>query len=253
MAFTTPQPGEAEIGRYYGSADYAPLSPEAPGWVHRLSRAVRRLRLPVKRRFVERVAGRKTGRLLDIGCGTGEFPAAMRRAGWTVAAIEPDAKGRERTRQKGVDVRDPAALADVPGASFDVVMLWHVLEHTHDPRAMLAEVKRLLSPGGVGIIAVPNRCCLDAEIYGGHWYGYDVPRHLWHFSPGVLERCIASAGLRVVSLHRLLLDPFYICIRSEQISGGDALRGTVNAVRAIRESLRDLRRSSCVIAVVRAA
>jgi len=142
------------------------------------------------------------GRALDVGCGTGELLAALHHDGWAVQGVEPDATLARQARERhGLDVfvGDLAAAA-FPDGHFDLVILWHVLEHLPEPRATLAEVRRVLRPGGVAVIGVPNAASLQARLFGRYWAAYDVPWHLTHFTPGTLGRLLDQASLHTVRL-----------------------------------------------------
>jgi SAM-dependent methyltransferase len=158
------------------------------------------------------------GRALDVGCGTGELLAALRQGGWTVQGVEPNAtlasvgaKHSLASQSKSllltanasplleVFVGDLAAAA-FPSARFDLVVLWHVLEHLPAPLATLGEVRRVLRPGGVAVIGVPNAASLQARLLGRYWAAYDVPWHLTHFTPGTLGRLLEQTGFRVARL-----------------------------------------------------
>jgi SAM-dependent methyltransferase len=139
---------------------------------------------------------------LDVGCGTGALLAALRQDGWAVQGVDPDATlARQAREERGlaVFVGDLAAAA-FPNEHFDLVVLWHVLEHLPAPLATLGEVRRVLRPGGVAVIGVPNAASLQARLLGRYWAAYDVPWHLSHFSPGTLGKLLEQAGFRTVRL-----------------------------------------------------
>ncbi len=142
------------------------------------------------------------GRLLDVGCATGQFLAHMQAAGWQVAGVEfsPHAAAFAR-EQYGLDVQtgtlEDAAFAD---GSFDVVTLWDVLEHVQDPKGTLAEIARVLRPGGLLVVSTPNPTCVEAHLFGSHWIGWERPRHLHLFTPNLLRCYLRDAGFEVASL-----------------------------------------------------
>jgi SAM-dependent methyltransferase len=136
------------------------------------------------------------GRVLDIGCGTGEFLAAMRRLGWDTHGVEPNEGAAAYAREKlGLDVRaDDLQNLDLPDCSFDLVTLWTVLEHLHDPGSVLRTARRILRPSGLLIISIPDIQSLDARCFGTSWVGYDTPRHLYVFSRDNIRSLLAQAG-----------------------------------------------------------
>ena len=142
--------------------------------------------------------GRK-GKILDVGCGDGSFLRRMRDAGWDVTGVEPDPAAVARARERyGI----PAILgsldeAELPEASFDAITLSHVIEHVHDPVALLARCRHLLRPTGKVVVVTPNVESLGHQEFGASWVALDPPRHLYLFSPKTLEACFEMAGLRV--------------------------------------------------------
>jgi 2-polyprenyl-3-methyl-5-hydroxy-6-metoxy-1,4-benzoquinol methylase len=142
------------------------------------------------------------GRLLEVGCASGYFLAMLRDLGWDVCGVEPNMCAAQRARDAGLDVRT-GTLEQIafPNCSFDVVIMMHVLEHVPDPLATLAEVMRILKPGGMLIVAVPNCASLSARLFGERWSGWDLPRHLTHFTPNSLQQMLDKVGLRVESMH----------------------------------------------------
>jgi SAM-dependent methyltransferase len=149
-----------------------------------------------------RAQGLRRVHLLDVGCGTGVFLDLAQRAGWRVAGIEPGAAACAYARARfGLEVYcgtlDDAPL---PQEEFDVITLWHVLEHLPRPVESLRRLRAALAPGGLLLIAVPNFASLEARLFGRRWYSLDAPRHLYHFTPATLCAVVSAAGLRPVRL-----------------------------------------------------
>jgi len=219
--FTQDVPGKEAIGRYYQSEAYISHSDTKEGLVNRLYHGARSITLVVKRKLVERATGKTAARLLDIGCGTGAFLHTMVQAGWTVKGLEPDPGARERAATRyGLSVEPVDGLFALEPASFDAITLWHVLEHVHDLRAYVDQFKRLLRPQGTLFIAVPNYTSFDAVRYGAAWAAYDVPRHLYHFSPASMERLLEPAGLHIDAVRGMWLDSYYVSMLSERYRRG---------------------------------
>ena len=176
-----------------------PAPPASPG-VTLLSRLAERV--PVMRdTAVLSVAGLPPGhgrRLLDVGCGSGEFLSRMRERGWAVIGVEPDPVAAAAARRDDLDVRDgmleDAAFAD---ESFDAVVLSHVIEHVHDPIALLRECGRILRPGGRLVLTTPNLTSVGHRRFGADWRGLEPPRHLHVFSVESLASCVDQVGLAV--------------------------------------------------------
>ncbi|GAB4091531.1 class I SAM-dependent methyltransferase [Flaviaesturariibacter terrae] len=221
LRFTQDVPDAAHIGPYYKSPEYISHSDSSEGLINRLYQRVRRSTLRQKVRLVTKACRRSSGRALDVGCGTGAFLNALRGAGWTVLGLEPDEDARAlAVRRYGLDVREAGELYRLPPASFDLITLWHVLEHVHDLQGYIAQLKSLLAPGGRLVVAVPNYTSGDASIYGRYWAAYDVPRHLYHFAPESVKVLVQRHGLQLLAEHPMWYDSFYISLLSSRYRSG---------------------------------
>jgi SAM-dependent methyltransferase len=190
---TAPQPSGEALGRYYPPAYHGESAgTRFPAPVEAAQRLLYRRRAAA----VERVSGGGPGRVLDIGCGRGHLLDAFRRRGWTVQGTELTDHSASFPRQVlglPVHVGPGDALPFAP-ASFDAVVMWHVLEHWPDPRVAVAEAHRLLRPGGVFMVGVPNFGSLEARLTRAGWFHLDVPRHLCHLTSASLGRVLSEAG-----------------------------------------------------------
>jgi 2-polyprenyl-3-methyl-5-hydroxy-6-metoxy-1,4-benzoquinol methylase len=220
LRFTQDVPDAAHIAPYYKSEDYISHSDTDKGLVNQLYRRVRRRTLKQKVKLIESQTGKRSGRALDVGCGTGAFLEALQLAGWTVEGVEPDDGARALAIAKGLKVEESGALFSLEPASFDVITMWHVLEHVHDLQGYLAQLKTLLAPGGKLVIAVPNYTSGDAVTYGRYWAAYDVPRHLYHFTPESIKVLAARHGMQVVAEQPMWFDAFYISLLSSRYRNG---------------------------------
>lgn len=215
--FTQNVPDPADIGRYYQSERYISHTETREGLVNRLYHTVRNHTLKAKRKAMRKALRGKAGAILDYGCGTGAFLGEMKNDGWTITGIEPDADARSIARERyGVQAMPPDQLASLPSASMDIITLWHVLEHVYDLHETLAELHRILRPGGHLFIAVPNYTSADAVHYGVHWAAWDVPRHLYHFAPKTMKTLLGLAGFNLQGLRPMWFDSFYVSMLSEQ-------------------------------------
>jgi SAM-dependent methyltransferase len=240
LVFTEEAPSRESIGPYYRTEAYVSHTDSSKGVVNWLYHRVRQITVAAKRRMAERSVGGRTGRVLDYGCGTGAFLASMRDAGWEAVGLEPDAVARGNAlRLHGLRVASPESLADLPDGHFDVVTLWHVLEHVHDLHDTLSHLSRVLSPGGSLFIAVPNHLSFDAVHYGSHWAAWDVPRHLWHFTPVALEVLLERHGLAVKVRRPMWFDSFYVSMLSERYAHG-RLRLPQALITGLRSNLATL-------------
>jgi 2-polyprenyl-3-methyl-5-hydroxy-6-metoxy-1,4-benzoquinol methylase len=218
--FTQDAPEENEIGRYYESDDYISHSGTKKGFSNKLYHLARNFMLWRKSRIVGKFTGLKSGRLLDIGSGTGHFADKMKRSGWDVKGVEINEKARSfSVSQFGLDIIDPEKISVLKSESFDCITLWHVLEHFHDPFKYASEIHRMLKPDGICIIALPNSGSFDARHYGKFWAAYDMPRHLWHFNSSTFRTFAGKTGFMTVKILTLPLDLFYISILSEKYTG----------------------------------
>ncbi|RYZ23617.1 MAG: class I SAM-dependent methyltransferase [Chitinophagaceae bacterium] len=221
LRFTQDVPDAESIGPYYKSEEYISHTDTREGLVNRIYQQVRRHTLQQKVKLVTQVTGKQRGRALDVGCGTGAFLAALHDAGWDVTGLEPDPDARKiATGRAGKAVRPAEDLYELAPASFDAITLWHVLEHVHELQRYMQQLRALLAPGGKLIIAVPNYTSGDAEIYGPYWAAYDVPRHLYHFSPRSMKTLAERNGLRLVNQKPMWFDSVYISLLSSRYRHG---------------------------------
>ena len=217
FVFTQDQPEENIISRYYESDDYISHNDSAGGFSNRLYRFSRRIMLKKKRNLVKRITGFKSGSLLDIGSGTGHFISEMKKAGWSVKGIEINAKAREFSASHfGLEIISSEQISTLQSGSFDCITLWHVLEHFQEPFRYASEILRLIKPGGICVLALPNCSSYDAHYYREFWAAYDVPRHLWHFTPDTFKVFADRTGFDIIGIHSLPLDVFYISTLSEK-------------------------------------
>jgi len=216
--FIQPFPREDELPAYYQSEAYISHTDTKKGLINRLYRLARKETLRSKRRRIEKASGLKKGKLLDIGAATGHFLHTMQKAGWDVCGVEPDESARKRAKDHfGLTLFPQEDLKSLTENTFDVITLWHVLEHIHDLHGTLEQIKRLLKPSGILVVAVPNYLSYDARYYGKHWAAWDPPRHLYHFTPEAMKQLMASNKLRITSQKRMPLDSFYVSLLSEKI------------------------------------
>jgi SAM-dependent methyltransferase len=193
LVVTSPQPSGEALGRYYPPAYHGESTGNRfPAPVEALQRILYRSRAAE----VERVAGGGPGRVLDIGCGRGHLLDAFRRRGWRVQGTELTEHSASFPRQVlGLPVHvGPGDALPFESGSFDAVVMWHVLEHWPDPRVAITEAHRLLRPGGVFMVGVPNFGSLEARLTGAGWFHLDVPRHLCHLTPASLVQILSGAG-----------------------------------------------------------
>ena len=183
--------------------------------------------------------------LLDIGSGTGEFLGRSQKAKFNVTGIEPSTTGRDQTKDNfGITVKDEPHLSDIESNKFDFITMWHVLEHVYDLNERVAELQRLIKKDGHIIIAVPNLSSFDAAKYKKHWAAYDLPRHLYHFSPKDISSLMEKHDMKVTQTLPMKFDSFYVSMLSEKYK-----TGTTNLfssfVTGLRSNIHGISRQRC--------
>jgi 2-polyprenyl-3-methyl-5-hydroxy-6-metoxy-1,4-benzoquinol methylase len=250
--FTNPRPEEEQLGKYYKSEDYVSHSNTKKGFINSTYQSVRKYTLLKKLQLISKYY--KTGKILDIGCGTGEFLNTCKNAKWNTIGIEPDDDAREMAIQNfRLDVRREEELKDLDDESFDIISMWHVLEHVPNLNERVEGLKRLIKPKGIIIIAVPNCDSLDARLYKEEWAAYDVPRHLYHFTPQDIEALFRKHELKVFRILPMIFDSFYVSMLSEKIKSGNTniIRSTWNGLRSNLSALKSGKKYSSQIYLIR--
>lgn len=226
LVFTTPRPPLERIGGYYKSEDYVSHSSTKKGLVNTVYNQVRNYTLNQKVKLVRKLISGKN--LLDIGAGTGHFLKRAQDCGFTVLGLEPDNDARKVALEHNqIELRTLDQLYHLENSSYDCVTMWHVLEHVYDLRKDASQIATLIKPGGVWIIAVPNYTSFDARYYGSFWAAYDVPRHLYHFSPASIVPFIEQFDFQFEEQLPMKFDAYYVSMLSEKYKRGSLL----NALR----------------------
>lgn len=219
---TTPVP--TDLNRYYQSEDYISHTDSKRSLFEKIYQSVKQFTLNQKERLITSYISGK-GNLLDIGAGTGDFLAFASSKNWQVTGIEPSVKAKELAIKKGVYFAE--TIQDLPTNSFDVITMWHVLEHVEELEFQVRELQRISKPGGYVFIAVPNYKSYDAKFYKEYWAAYDVPRHLWHFSKKSINKLFSENGFVLQKIKPMYFDSFYVSLLSEKYK-----TGKINFLRA---------------------
>lgn len=253
LRFTQDVPAKNSMSAYYASEDYISHTDTSKGLINKMYKKVRQITLKQKASWVQTNSHKKKGKLLEIGSGTGAFASEMKSRGWAVIGLEPD----ERARQNALElyhlslqpVEDLYSL--LPG-TYDAIVLWHVLEHVHDLHDYMKKFRELLTPDGVLIIAVPNYTSTDAKIYKECWAAYDVPRHLYHFSPGAMKKLVEKHGMFIKNYKPMWYDSFYISLLSSKYKNGKTnwIPSIFNGLRSNVDALTELRNCSSITYII---
>lgn len=216
VLYTYPQPLN-DLSRYYESENYISHTDGKKSLFEKIYQIAKQYNLDQKLKLIKESTQGKS--ILDYGCGAGDFLQHMQNNGYDVTGMEPNPKALEISQSKiGKENVVNCELKDI-NSKFDVITMWHVLEHIPNLNDILIELKQHLNPGGTLIIAVPNHLSYDANYYGKLWAAYDVPRHLWHFNPDSLQLLINNFGMKIENVSPMILDAFYVSLLSEKYKG----------------------------------
>lgn len=250
LRFTQNIPEERNIGKYYHSENYISHTDTSKGFINNLYHKVRKRTLVQKKKLIEKATGKHTGNILDVGAGTGAFLNSMKHASWNCTGIEPDKVAREKAFDLyAIRLQEAEQIDSLPSETFDAITLWHVLEHVHELHKYVEQLKNLLLPDGKLFIAVPNYTSGDEKIYDKYWAAYDVPRHLYHFSPKSMEMLLNTHGLRVEKIKPMWYDSVYVSMLSEKYKTGDShpVRAFINGMISNLEAVSDKTKCSSLI------
>ncbi len=253
LRFTWPVPAADKIAPYYQSENYISHTDTRSGLINKLYHLIRKYALVQKRKWVEDATERQDGELLDIGCGTGAFLNEMKNSGWTVTGLEPDQLARDFSKKEyQITPLSSEVLFRLPHNSFHAITMWHVLEHVYPLHEYLLQLTKLLSDKGVLFVAVPNYTAYDAEKYKAYWAAYDVPRHLYHFSPKAFLELITRYHFKCVKQIAMPFDAFYISLLSEKYQHGKTryLSGFINGLRSWLQAGKAPSKSSAVLYIL---
>lgn len=216
LLVTNPQPTESEINKYYESEEYNSHSEKSNSLFDKIYEFVRVINIKNKYSIIEKNIDTK-GNILDIGCGTGDFLEFCKSKKWNIHGIEPNKKAREISEKKiNIDINPNTSIKKLPDESFDVITMWHVLEHRYDIIDTIKNLKRIIKPNGIIIIALPNYKSFDAKYYKRYWAAYDVPRHLFHFSRKTIDYIFQKNNLFLKKTYPMYFDAFYVSMISEK-------------------------------------
>jgi 2-polyprenyl-3-methyl-5-hydroxy-6-metoxy-1,4-benzoquinol methylase len=217
MLVTQPQPSLENLGKYYESVNYISHTDGNKSLFEKAYQFVKNIALKNKLLLINDLSKSK-GKILDIGAGVGDFLATAHQNGWETAGVEPNQKARQIAEKKGVSFVDKTE--DLPDNSFDIITMWHVLEHVPNLENQIKELKRLVKPNGHIVIAVPNFKSFDANYYKEYWAAFDVPIHFWHFSKTAIKLLFEKHSIQLINVLPMKFDAFYVSLLSEKYKNG---------------------------------
>jgi SAM-dependent methyltransferase len=209
---TFPKPSMEKLVDYYDSPDYISHQTKARTFRDKIYQGVKSIMINRKKRLI--MGYKREGSILDVGAGTGEFLEAFEERNWNKTVLEPSAKFQSVYKEKNFSVLKDLSQANEN--SFDVITLWHSLEHIPQLEDTVKELKRILKPNGVIFIAVPNYKSYDSKFYKEYWAAWDVPRHLWHFSRNGLKELFIKENFICPKEIGLPFDAYYVSLLSEK-------------------------------------
>ncbi|WP_299667123.1 class I SAM-dependent methyltransferase [uncultured Polaribacter sp.] len=237
MLVTYPIPENLE--NYYKSENYISHTDSKKSFFDKVYQSVKNHTLKQKLSLLNSFKT-KTKTVLDIGAGTGDFLKVCKNNHWEVFGTEPSFDARNIAEKKGIHLME--RIQEIKNQQFDVISLWHVLEHVEDLEETIKFLKRILKPKGRIIVAVPNYKSCDAEYYKEHWAAYDVPRHLWHFSQTSIHKLFSEIKMIVDTTLPMKFDAYYVSLLSEKYKSGKMkpakafYRGFISNLKAIKTS-----------------
>lgn len=225
LLVTSPKPEDSVLEKYYESEAYISHTDAKKSLFDKAYQLVKNYSLKKKLQLMNSfLVDEKT--LLDIGCGTGDFLKVCENDGWNITGIEPNEGARNLAKNKFADYSsfyesvEDLKKNETYFQKFDVITMWHVLEHVPNLDETIYNLKQFLKPKGTLVIAVPNFKSFDAEYYKEFWAAYDVPRHLWHFSQTAIRRLFFFQAMEVVNTLPMKFDSFYVSLLSEKYKNG---------------------------------
>lgn len=222
---TIPVPDLEKLPGYYKSENYISHTDTKKSFTEKVYHFVKGIALKQKVSLITKL-NQGSGKLLDIGSGTGDFLVKAKQKNWSVFGVEPSKDARLLSENKGIYVSEE--LTSIDETEFDVITLWHVLEHVPDLENYIQEISKRLKPSGTLLVAVPNFKSKDAEYYKEFWAAYDVPRHLWHFSKPGIERLFSKQHFKLIQTKPMWFDAFYVSLLSEKYKTGKS--NWINAI-----------------------
>lgn len=224
--FTNPKPSEKTIGNYYQSKNYISHTSSKKGLFNIVYHTIRNYQISRKEKVINLYNKNNTKKLLDFGSGTGEFLNFCQNKGWETFGVEPEKKAANFAQEKyNLNIKNTSNFFSNKEESYDVITLWHVLEHVYDLEKYLLQLQNKLNKDGILVLGLPNSNSHDALYYKKYWAAWDLPIHLYHFTKEDIKSVAKKFGFELVKVKPLLFDSFYISMLSEQKRGQSKLLG----------------------------
>ena len=225
MLVTSPQPKKENLAAYYESEEYISHTDANKSLFDKVYQNVKNYTIRQKLNLINSFRTEEKN-LLDIGCGTGDFLYFCQQNNWKITGVEPNKNARDLAAKK-LDLNNSISesvevLMKDQSKRFDVITMWHVLEHVPNLEAYISYLKKLLKPNGRLIIAVPNYKSYDAKYYGKFWAAFDVPRHLWHFSQKSIKLLFFKFDMELENTLPMKFDSYYVSLLSEKYKSGSS-------------------------------
>lgn len=216
--FTSPRPEEKNLNKYYVSDHYISHTDGNKSLFEKTYQIVKKISINKKFRFISSYI--KKGSILDIGCGTGNLLYKFKSSGWQTKGVEPSKIARQKAiKNYNLDINDSSNLSNIK-EKFDIITMWHVLEHMPNLNDVLKNFNRLLNDNGKIIIAVPNPESYDAKHYKKYWAAYDLPIHFSHFTKNSISSLFEKHNFKLIKNKGMIFDSFYVSMLSEEFKGG---------------------------------
>ena len=229
------QPIPTDITKYYDSNNYISHTDESKSLLEKVYQRVKKITLSQKVKLINNYS-KEQKTILDIGCGTGEFLSTAKTDNWNTIGVELSTQAREIAIKKNLTIYK--TLESITNQKFNIITLWHVLEHLPNLDKQINLIENLLEENGTLIIAVPNYKSHDAQYYRQYWAAYDTPRHLWHFSKTSITKIFKEHNLSVKKILPMYFDSYYVSLLSEKYKKGYSnyfmafYRGLVSNIKA---------------------
>ena len=242
--FTSPRPKEKFIGKYYKSKNYISHNSTKKGLINKIYHIVRKYQFYKKNQLIEKHSKTDGKKILDIGCGTGDFLNYMQFKKWEIDGIEKDEGARKIASGKN-NISINCDIADLKEKNkYDVITMWHVLEHIYDTQTYIEKICEIVKKEGIIVIAVPNSNSYDATKYKENWVAYDLPIHVSHFRKNDIQNIANKNNLKLKHIEPMFFDAYYISMLSSRKKGENVIKGIWNGFKSNMKAKKEKEYSS---------